>query len=283
MNSSQGYVYILQSQNCDCIKIGGTDYPPLKRIKEINATEPYKSLGAWTLADFRQVTDWRTVEHNLHYRFRSSLNTEIKNQKELFHLSVANASKALNELNPEEIVYKPKIDRMFQDEAFLSYIVQLFKFTGLVHWIEQQGIWTFVLFPSTNGGRYFTLNIGSHEVAFSTLGKKDSPQLNMLMLDSLILDFPNVKKWLDNHNGTIYTETYATALSHSVSVHFEGSFSDALELFSLDGVRRALIAYWYEALIKKTEEDKLSSYERYHNYNAVAKIMERIEDKKNQS
>ena len=276
MPSSQGYVYILQSQNCDCIKIGGTDYPPLKRIKEINATEPYKSLGTWTLADFRQVTDWRTVEHNLHYRFRSALNTSIKNQKELFRLSVAAASKALSELNDEEIVYKPKIDRMFQDEAFLSYIVHLFKFTGLVHWIEQQGIWTFVLFPSTNGGRYFTLNIGSHEVAFSTLGKNGTPQLNMLMLDSLILDFPEVKKWLKKHKGTISTETYATALSHSASIQFEGRFSDALELFSLDGVRRSLIAYWYEALIKKSEEDKLSAYERYHNYNAVARIMERV-------
>mgnify|MGYP007101867720 CR=1 FL=1 len=151
MLSSQGYVYILQSQNCECIKIGGTDYPPLKRIKEINATEPYKSLGT-----------------------------------------------------------------------------------------------------------------------------KDAPQLNMLMLDSLVLDFPEVKKWLRKHNGTICTETYATALPHSASIQFEGSFSDALELFSLDGVRRSLIAYWYESLIKKSEEDKLSAYERYHNYNAVARIMERV-------
>ena len=204
MQSKQGYVYILQSPNCDCIKIGGTDYPPLKRIKEINSTEPYKSLGTWTLADFRQVLDWRTVEHNLHYRFRSSLNTETKNQKELFHLSVAEASKALNELDEEQILYKPKIDRMFQDEAFLSYIVQLFKFTGLVHWIEQQGIWTFALFPSTNGGRYFTLNIGSHEVAFSTLGKKDTSQSNALVMDALILDFPNVKKWVKNGSITFF-------------------------------------------------------------------------------
>ncbi len=217
---NRGYVYILQSQNCDCVKIGGTDYPPLKRIKEINATEPYKSLGTWILADFRQVTDWRVVEHNLHYRFRSALNTEIKNQKELFRLSVAEASQALNELNDEEIVYKPKIDRMFLDEAFLSYIVRLFTFTGLFHWIEQQGIWTFVLFPSTNGGRYFTLNIGSHEVAFSTLGKNGSPQANMLMLDSLILDFPDVKKWLKKaqwHNQHENLRDCASALrKHSV-------------------------------------------------------------------
>ena len=59
--SKRGYVYVLHSARCDCIKIGGTDYPPLKRIKEINTTEPYKSFGIWTLADFRQVEDWRAV------------------------------------------------------------------------------------------------------------------------------------------------------------------------------------------------------------------------------
>ena len=156
--------------------------------------------------------------------------------------------------------------------------MQLFKFTGLVHWIEQQGIWVFVLFPSTNGGRYFTLNIGSHEVAFSTLGKKDSPQINMLVMDSLILDFPEVKKWVKNHNGIIKKAEYGTAMNHSVSIMFEGNFEDVAELFSLEGIRRALIAYWYESLIKKSEEAKLSTYERYHNYNAVAKIMEKIRE-----
>lgn len=271
--SKRGYVYVLQSARCDCIKIGGTDYPPLKRIKEINATEPYKSFGIWTLADFRQVEDWRAAEHSLHYRFRSALNTDIKNQRELFRLSVAEASKALSELNPDEIVCKPKIDRMFQDEDFLAYIVRLFRFTGLVHWIEQQGIWTFALFPSTNGGRYFTLSIGTHEVAFSTLAKKDAPQTNMLVADSMILDFPAVRKWIKAHNGTIRTENYATALPRSASLLFEGGFSDVVDLFSADGVRRALIAYWYEALVRKAEEGKMSGYERFHNYNAVARIM----------
>ena len=103
MPSSQGYVYILQSQNCDCVKIGGTDYPPLKRIKEINATEPYKSLGTWTLADFRQVTDWRTVEHNLHYRFRSALNTSIKNQR-IEHQHIQLRSAVLSERAERDFV-----------------------------------------------------------------------------------------------------------------------------------------------------------------------------------
>ena len=75
---NQGYVYILQSQNCDCIKIGGTDYPPLKRIKEINATEPYKSLGKWELAECLEVKNWRSVEHNLHGKLCNCTSTFCK-------------------------------------------------------------------------------------------------------------------------------------------------------------------------------------------------------------
>ncbi len=60
--STEGHVYILVSPVCEYVKIGGTDYMPLKRIKEINTSESYKSLGPWSLHDFRQVTDWRKVE-----------------------------------------------------------------------------------------------------------------------------------------------------------------------------------------------------------------------------
>lgn len=97
MQKSQvGHVYILVSPKSKYIKIGGTDYPPLKRIREINTSEPYKGLGPWRLADFRQVTDWRKVEASLHYAFRSKLIKDIDGQKELFHISVLDASAKLN-------------------------------------------------------------------------------------------------------------------------------------------------------------------------------------------
>ncbi|MFQ5603707.1 MAG: GIY-YIG nuclease family protein [bacterium] len=278
MDKSVGYIYILTSPKTDCIKIGGTDYPPLKRIKEINTTEPYKSLGPWSIADFRQVNDWRKVEHNLHYTFRSNLDTSIGQQKELFHVPIQDASKKLDEIDPEQIVHKPKIDRMFQDENFLNYVINLFVFTGLMNWLNLQGAWTFVLFPSTSGGRYFTINIGSHEVAFSTLGRKDLKQQNMILVDRLIFDFGQVINWIMRHNGTIEVDHYATALPRSTSIIFEGSFDDVNEFLSLDGVRRALIAYWNEALIKMKEKNTSSVYARYHNWNAVAKLHHRIEN-----
>ncbi|MBS1967044.1 MAG: GIY-YIG nuclease family protein [Chloroflexi bacterium SZAS-1] len=272
LDANLGYVYVLLSPNTDCIKIGGTDYPPLKRIREINTTEPYKSLGPWSLADFRQVTHWREIEYVLHYTFRSKLDTRIPSQKELFHVSIQDVTAKMNEIDPSNIIRKPKVDRLFQDDAFLYYIVKLFSFTGLLHWLDIQGAWTFVLFPKTTGGRYFTINIGQHEVAFSTLEKRGEQSVHMILMDKLILDFSNVLHWIDIHNGTISLDSYATALPRSAAVRFEGNFEDVQTFLTLDGVRRALIAYWNEALIRLKERNKLSIYAKHHDWNAVAKI-----------
>ncbi len=257
MQSSQmGHVYVLVSPKAKFIKIGGTDYPPLKRIREINATEPYKSHGPWGLADFRQVKDWRKVEAFLHYCFKNKLTKKIAGQKELFQITLQEASKKLDQINPEEIIKKPKIDRMFQDKDFLEYIQKLFTFTGLMNWIDIQGAWTFVLFPRTSGGRYFTINIGPHEVAFSTLPKKDEKPLHMILMDRLILDFGVVKNWINGHDGQIEEDRYARALPRSTSISFVGSFDDVQQFLNLEGVRRALIAYWSEGLTELKERGR---------------------------
>jgi hypothetical protein len=272
-----GFVYILVSPQTEYIKIGGSDYPPLKRIKEINTIEPYKSLGPWTLGDFRQVNDWRKVEYNLHYTFRSKRVKDIAGQKELFLLSLPEASVQLNKINPEEIINKPKVDRMFHDENLCTCLVKLFQFTGLMRWLDLQGAWTFTLFPGTNGGRYFTINIGPHEVAFSTLNRKSIQSLHMLLMDNLILDFDAVTQWVRNHNGSIKKDAYDKALPRSTSVIFEGDLHSANEFLSLDGVRRSLIAYWTESLITLQEKGVLSPYSKYHNYNAIAELHKKIQ------
>jgi hypothetical protein len=274
--NKEGFVYILVSSKTKYIKIGGTDFPPLKRIKEINLTEPYKSLGPWTLGDFRQVNDWRKVEYNLHYTFRSKKAENIDGQKELFELTLQEASSKLNELDPLEIINKPKVDRMFQDEQLCQYLIKLFKFTGIMNWLDIQGAWTFVLFPGTNGGRYFTINIGPHEVAFSTLKRKTVESIHMILMDKLILDFKIVKDWVKDYNGNIKEDAYNKALPRSVAISFEGNLDNVLEFMKLDGIRRAIIAYWTESLIILKEKCVLSSYAKYHNYNAIAELNKRI-------
>lgn len=273
----RGHIYILSSANSDLIKIGGTHHAPMKRIREINATEPYRSLGPWTLYDFREVQDWRSVEYDMHYAFRSKQAPVPAGQKELFQLAPQLARARLDTLNPEQIVSKPKIDRMFQDEEFAQFLTRLFSFTGILNWIDIQGAWTFTLFPSTMGGRYYTINIGRHEVAFASLPARIGERpYHSIVMDLLIRDFREVQKWVQKHNGELSYDVYSSALPRSVSVGFMGSFDEALEFLQLDGVRRALLAYWSEGLTLLKERGASSIFARYHNWNAVAALRNRI-------
>ena len=272
----EGHVYVLVSQACEYIKIGGTDYAPLKRIKEINSCEPYKSLGPWSLHDFRQVSNWRSVESALHYTFRSMLVTSVDRQKELFSISPVKAARELDLIDESLVIKKPKIDRMFQDAEFSAFLAKLFRFTAILNWIDLQGAWTFSLFPGTGRGRYYTLNIGPHEVAFATLSSKSLTSVHMIHMDRLVHDFKEVRPWVKKRKGNLEDDNYASGLYRSTSVFFEGDFDDALEFLSLAGVRRALIAYWTEALIGLQEKGRLSTYSKFHNWNAVAELKKRI-------
>ena len=273
----QGHVYVLTSSNCKYVKIGGTDYPPLKRIKEINSREPYKQHGLWTLHDFRQVVNWPAVESSLHYTFRSKLAKSIKGQRELFKISPVEASEILSALDESQVIKKPKVDRLFQDQDFSYFLAKLFRSTTILNWLDLQGAWTLSLFPSTRGGRYYTLNIGTHEVGYTTLEKYGYLPRHMIYMDILIKDFQEVKVWLKNHSGGFKKNVYSSSLDHSTSVYFDGSFDTAIEFLGLPGVRRAIIAYWTEALVELQERAALSVNSQHHNWNAVAELKSRMD------
>jgi len=274
--NSEGHVYVLVSDVCEYIKIGGTDYAPFKRIREINLSEPYKKLGPWRLHDFRQVADWRSVESALHYTFRSNLVTSIEQQKELFSVSPVSASKRLELIDETQVLKKPKIDRMFQDSEFSAFLGKFFRFTTILNWLELQGAWTFSLFPSTGGGRFYTINIGPHEVAFATISSSEIRSVHMIHMDRLVHELDEVKAWVNSKNGWFSDDSYNNNLYRSTSVFFEGDFNTALEFLGLPGVRRAIIAYWTEALVELQEKGSLSTYSKHHNWNAVAEIKKRV-------
>lgn len=271
-----GHVYALVSPKTELVKIGGTDFPPMKRIKELNSSARYRELGPWHLSDFREVTDWRKVEAFLQYTFRSLLDTEIIGAKELFQVAREIVSAKLNEIDPDQIITKPKIDRMFQDAGFSTFIMRLFSFTGLLNWIDIHGASTFVLFPGTGRGRYFTINICCHEVAFSTLPEATSGKaIHAIVMDCLIYDFHDAIRWVNNHKGSVRDDPYLTGLPRWVEFFFEADFDAAASFLRLDGVRRALIAYWAEALIGLKESGVSSVFARFHNRNAIAEVRSR--------
>lgn len=272
--TNSGYVYVLTSNKSEYIKIGGTGISPMKRIREINSTEPYSQFAPWELADFRQVSDWRSVEQDLNYVFRDSLVRKIQGQKELFSVNSFPVSQRLALIEPDLLVAKPKVDRMFQDEVFVQYLIDLFKLSGLMNWLDCQEAWTLSIFTSTGKGRFFTINIGLHEVAFSTY--KMEYQDNMIFMDSLIANYDETVKWLEAHNGGFAKGHYKSALEGSLSVYFEGDFGTCHTFLKLPGVRRAVVAYWTEALLMLQEKNSRSINSRHHNYNAVAEIVRRI-------
>ena len=101
----------------------------------------------------------------------------------------------------------------------------------------------------------------------------------MVHMDRLVHDFKEVSSWVRKRNGGFKDDNYTTGLYRSTSVFFEGDFDIALEFLSLNGVRRAIIAYWTEALIELHEKGTVSVYSKHHNWNAVAELKKRITSK----
>jgi hypothetical protein len=58
-----------------------------------------------------------------------------------------------------------------------------------------------------------------------------------------------------------------------VIINFDEDFASAEKIFSLPGVRRALIAYWAEALADLRQRDAKSVFARYHSYDAVSQLI----------
>ena len=274
---AEGFVYLLTSINsAPHVKIGGTENPPTVRIREINGTASYGPLGPWLLSDFRHVHDWRLVEGQLHQQFNAARTVDIDGTRELFAVAVPDARRAMADLPRHQLVRVDEVDRIFQDRALALYLERLFRFSGLSSWLHTQGAWTLRLFPSTSGGRYFTLNIGGHEVAWSPIPRSDQPNRHAIIVDQLIEEFPEVRNWLKSHDGEIRRAEYKSSYGRAVTLDFAADFAEAEHIFGLPGVRRALVAYWSEALIDLHERGANSVFGRYHDYNAVAKIMTRL-------
>ena len=181
---ADGYVYVLVSANSEYVKIGKTEKHPYLRLKEINCSENYVESGPWDVSDFRQVRDCQAVETLLHHRFQDRRVHFDAGADELFAIAPVEARRALDAIEPAMLSRRDIVDRLTGDRDFSLYITKLFAFSGLPAWLNIQGAWTFALYPSTGRGRFFTLNIGNHEVAFSTLAHTyDAHPVHMLVVD----------------------------------------------------------------------------------------------------
>ncbi|HMM88804.1 GIY-YIG nuclease family protein [Bradyrhizobium sp.] len=269
----QGFVYILVSPNSSHIKIGGTERPIGERMQGINRVESYAEHGPWELSDFLHVTDWRVVESGMHRHFQDRNVRDISGTRELFAVPPHEARARLRLTDVALRVGHEKTATIFKNESVGLYLYKLFQLSGLYGCLDIQGAWTLSLLPKTNGGRWFTLNIGPHEVAFSTFKPIDGKVEHYLVLDRLILDYPETVIWIGKRDGEVQDATYISA-DRAVLVSFRQDFANAELVFNRPGVRRALIAYWAESLADLRERKAKSVYARFHSYDAISELIE---------
>jgi hypothetical protein len=270
---AQGFVYILVSPNSNFIKIGGTERPISERLRGINGTESYAGHGPWQLSDFLHVTDWRLVEGGLHRYFQERNVRDVPGTHELFSVPPYEARMRLRDTDATLRIDHERTEQLFTNRDVRLYLFKMFQLSGLFGSLDIQGAWTLSLLPKTRGGRWFTLNIGPHEVAFSTRKPDGGKFTHYLVLDRLILDYPETIIWIGLRGGEVRDAEYASA-ERAVVISFQEDFANAEKFFSLSGVRRALIAYWSEALADLRERRANSVYARFHSYDAVSALLE---------
>jgi len=268
----QGFVYILASPNSDYIKIGRTERPISERLRGINGGEAYAPHGPWELSDFVHVTDCTVVEGAVHRHFRDR-NVVVEGTKELFSVPTHEAREQLRLISGPLRVDVQRTDQLFHNPHVILFLYRLFQLSGLYGSLDIQGAWTLSVLPQTNGGRWFTLNIGPHEVAFSTRTPINGKFSHYLVLDRLILEYPETILWLGKTGGDVQQANYKAA-ERAVLVNFDEDFAKAERMFDRPGVRRALVAYWADALADLRERNAKSVYARYHSYDAVSQLLE---------
>jgi len=278
---SEGWIYALTSEAVPLCKIGLTTTSPAQRIREINQSANYGPHGPWKELDVRRVRDVANVEKALHLRLAEQKSNDIPKTRELFRLSREEARAALDSIPAAELTEAVPIHELRIAPDFLDYLMALFQQSGLENFRSLQESWTFSLFPSTAGGRFFTLNIDQHEVAFS----QPSPNggdlvLHRVVVDEMVRRDRTFRRMLRQFGGRISRVGYRSNWGAAVAVDFEVPFGSALSLFEHTAFRRALIAYWYDALLRMQSSQSRSLFARFHNYDAVSEIFRHMEERR---
>jgi hypothetical protein len=220
------------------------------------------------------VKDWRLVEGGLHQHFKKQRVEDVAGTRELFAIPTHAACKQLRTTSADLRVGNDKTKRIFANHALSLFLFRIFQMSGLFGSLDLQGAWTLNVLPKTVGGRSFTLNIGSHKVAFSAMRDAKGEIVHGLVLDRLILDYPETVLWLGKHDGDVVEDAYRSGRERAVLITFCSDFANAEKVLSLAGVRRAISAYWSEGLADLRQRNAKSAYARHHSYDAVSELIE---------
>lgn len=194
------------------------------------------------------MRDACATELTLHRRFRAA-RVAHGTAADLFDVPVAGAVAALLDVAEADLVRGDLIGRLPLERDRVVYLHALFRATGLTQFLDLQEAWTLSLYPSTAGGRHFTISIDRHEVAFAAPIRGEDASAFMVYLDRRVIEGRTVSRWFKTRNGHLRTGHYASARKGGCAAEWIGTMADALDFFALPMIRRALVAYWYDALL----------------------------------
>ena len=213
----------------------------------------------------------------MHHHFKKYHYQSKTGARELFRIPALTARNQLLKTDKSlRIGYLEKTTRLNENYDLKVYLYNLFNLTGLYGQYDLQESWTISIFPATGrNGRYFTINIGRHEVAFSTLPEKgETESLHVLIMDSLIQEYPKTIQRIKKYHGEIHDASYyKSAGERVVSISLFGDLARAQEFLDLPGVSRAMIAYWYDRLAILRKNKSKSLHARFHDYDAAYELL----------
>jgi hypothetical protein len=276
----EGWVYVLGSDTHPFHKIGITTTSPAQRVKEINRDSTYGPFGPWYEIDVRKVRNVTEVETSLHRQLQERRSLRIPRAREVFEITKDEARAALSTIPESDLADSVPIQRLMVEPDLIDYLMALFKNSGLENFRDIQESWTFSLFPKTAGGRFFTLNIDRHEVAFAKPVNDSELHYFSIVVDCSVGRDREFKQKLKPLAGAIYRTPYLSNWGNAVSVNFEASFDEASRLFEVTAFRRALVAYWYDALLRMRDLGNRSLHAKHHNYGAVSEIFRHMEQRR---
>ena len=197
--SGRGFVYVMRSPAVTWTKIGLSARAPHFRARELSADPVYGGIGPWEVIDYRQVEDMRAGERALHRHFDAAW-VPHGSARELFDVPPEDAVAKLIEVAGANLSRGDLIGRLRLEPDLVRYLLRLFRETGLSRSLDLQEAWTLSLFPSTGGGREFTINIDRHEVAYAARLRGSDEYVFMLFADPLIGESDDAMDWFDSRH-----------------------------------------------------------------------------------
>ena len=276
----EGWVYVLGSETHPAHKIGLTTTSPAQRIKEINRDSIYGPYGPWYELDVRKVRNVNAVETSLHRLLNKKRSLRVPRAREVFEITRDEARAALFSIPEAEFTDSVPIQKLLIEPDFLDFLMALFRCSGLENFRDTQESWTFSLYPSTGGGRDFTLNIDRHEVAYAA--STDDPKLQVfsIVVDSSIAASREFRRSVKHLCTDISNAPYQSNWGNAAVVGLVAPFDEAARLLVSSVFRRALVAYWYDALLRMRDQDTRSLHAKRHNYGAVSEVFRHMEERR---